>query len=485
MRDGIFAVMNVILRLSFYAAMLLVVPVLKLQAQQQIRVACLGASITHGSLLKNPARESFPAQLQTALGERYAVTNYGVPGATLLKRGDLPYHKTKEYQQALHSNPNLVIIDLGGNDSKLINRIYLDAYEADYREMIAACRALPSKPRIILLLPVPSFVTDSAGIWDPVIVNRIIPRVRNVAFTEKVEVLDLHALLIDKPDLFPDKIHPNLEGTTLMAKKIEAVIRQARDVGFNLPERMKVEGKIESYHGYECVVFTWKGRDCKIVKPKLANKEHRWIWRARFWGHEPQTEIALLELGFHVVYCDVAELLGNKEAVDTWNAFYDMLAQGGLHKKAVMEGMSRGAVYVYNWAAENPTRVACVYVDNPLLDLRWWPARQYRENAPDKTEWEAFKKNYGFSTDAEALVARVGPIDKVPQIVRGNYPMLHVCGDADEAVPIETNTLLFAEKVRAVKGNITVLIKPGFKHHPHSLPNPTPIVDFVLASMEK
>jgi hypothetical protein len=22
--------------------------------------------------------------------------------------------------------------------------------------------------------------------------------------------------------------------------------------------------------------------------------------------------------------------------------------------------------------------------------------------------------------------------------------------------------------------------KPGFKHHPHGLPNPTPIVDFIL-----
>jgi lysophospholipase L1-like esterase len=475
--------MNVIIRLLLCAAILLVVPVSMLHAQQQIRIACLGASITHGSLLENPARESFPAQLQTALGELYVVTNYGVPGATLLKRGDLPYHKTKEYQQALQHNPNLVIIDLGGNDSKLINRIYMDTYEADYREMIAAFRALPSKPRIILLLPVPSFVTDSAGIWDPVIVSRIIPRVRNVAFTENVELLDMHSILIDKPDLFPDKIHPNLEGTTLMSKKIAAVIRQERDAGFDLPARMKVGGKTGSYHGYECVEFSWKGRDCKVVKPKLANIEHRWIWRARFWGHEPQTEIALLELGFHVVYCDVAELLGNKEAVGAWNTFYEMLTNGGLHKKAVMEGMSRGAVYVYNWSAENPTRVACVYVDNPLLDLRWWPARQYRENTTDKAEWEAFKKDYGFSTDAEALTARVGPIDKVPQIVQGNYPMLHVCGDADEAVPIETNTLLFAEKVKSLNGDITVLIKSGFKHHPHSLPNPTPIVDFILASV--
>lgn len=264
--------MNVIIRVSLYIAVLLAMPLSILHAGPgKIRVACLGASITYGSLLEDPARQSFPAQLQTSLGGRYVVKNYGVPGATLLRHGDIPYHKTKEYQQALQDSPDLVIIDLGGNDSKLVNRIYLHEYEADYRAMIAAFKALPSAPRIILLLPAPSFVTDTAGIWDPVIVNRVIPRVRNVAFAEKVEVLDMHSILIDKADLFPDKIHPNLAGTTLMAKKIEAVIGQARDAGFDLTARMKVAGKTGAYHGYECVEFTWQGRDCKVVKPKLAN----------------------------------------------------------------------------------------------------------------------------------------------------------------------------------------------------------------------
>lgn len=58
--------------------------------------------------------------------------------------------------------------------------------------------------------------------------------------------------------------------------------------------------------------------------------------------------------------------------------------------------------------------------------------------------------------------------------------MLHVCGDADEVVPMEENTIPFEQKVKALKGDITVIHKPGFKHHPHSLPNPTPIVEFIV-----
>lgn len=34
-----------------------------------------------------------------------------------------------------------------------------------------------------------------------------------------------------------------------------------------------------------------------------------------------------------------------------------------------------------------------------------------------------------------------------------------------------------------MNGKITIIHKPGFKHHPRSLPNPTPIADFILNSV--
>ena len=44
--------------------------------------------------------------------------------------------------------------------------------------------------------------------------------------------------------------------------------------------------------------------------PKTAVEGRPWIWRARFFGHEPQADLALLEKGFHLTYCDVANLFG-------------------------------------------------------------------------------------------------------------------------------------------------------------------------------
>jgi lysophospholipase L1-like esterase len=189
------------------------------------KVACIGASITYGATVKNREQNSFPAQLQKYLGNTYAVENYGVSGCTLLRNGDAPYYKTNEYKEALRSNPDIVIIDLGGNDSKLINRSRINEYEEDYRAMIKSFTDLPSHPRIILLLPVVSFVTDTTGIWDPVIVKNIIPKIKNVAYQNKVEVLDMHVLLVNKPELMPDRIHPDAEGSRIMAKRIYRKIK--------------------------------------------------------------------------------------------------------------------------------------------------------------------------------------------------------------------------------------------------------------------
>ncbi|MFC0518360.1 GDSL-type esterase/lipase family protein [Mucilaginibacter angelicae] len=432
------------------------------------RITCIGASITYGATLPDPATQSYPAQLQKLLGKNWEVSNFGVSSATLLRKGDLSYWGTKAYQQALQSKPDVVFIDLGGNDAKLINRVHLDEYEHDYHDLVQSFAQLPSHPRIVLLLPIPSFQADTNQIYDRVIVNSIIPKLRNVGYNEHLEVIDMHSMFVNHESWMPDKIHPNLEGTAMTAKRLYDVVVQPRDNTFDVFSRMNQQFKESNFYGYPCAEFTFDNRDCKVVKPKWAAKGHPWVWRARFWGHEPQTDIALLEHGFHIVYCDVAELLGNNEAIGYWNDFYKMLNNAGLGKKAVLEGMSRGGIYMYNWAAANPNKVACTYADNALLDLKYWP------------DSAILKKDFNLTYAGQIGSLKVSPIDKVSQIVKGNFPMLHLSADDDEAVDPSKNTLLFEQKVKDLGGSITVIHKPGFKHHPHSLPNPAPIVEFIL-----
>lgn len=451
----------------------------------QVRVACIGNSITYGYGLDNREKNSYPSRLSNLLGDDYIVKNFGLNGATLLRKGDIPYLETKEFKEAREFNPNIVFIELGTNDSKKQNRVYMDNFINDYMTLIESFRILKSNPRIILLIPPPVFYTpDTMNISNKIITDSIIPKIRECAYKKNVEVINLNNIFIDSILYFPDLLHPNSSGAAIIAKRCFETLKIDKG-NFDILHNLKLEGVRSNYYGYECFDFNFENNPCKIVKPKVTAKGNPWIWKARFWGHFPQTELALLERGFHLVYCDVADLFGNDTAVKRWNNFYNFIQTGGLNKKAILMGLSRGGLIVYNWAVENPEKISCIYVDAPVLDIKSWPGRFYPYGGSSEETWEKCKKAYGLKSDEEAKDAKVSPVDKAGRIAKMNAPMLHIIGMADKTVPPEFNSLPFADKIRQAGGSIQVIEKPGVGHHPHSLANPTPIIDFILKSMEK
>ena len=93
-------------------------------------------------------------------------------------------------------------------------------------------------------------------------------------------------------------------------------------------------GKKSDWQDFDRYDFKVDGRRCWVVTPRAAAEGRPWIWRARFFGHEPQADIALLNEGFHLAYCDVAGLFGSPQAVKHWNAFYKVMTeQHGLAKR--------------------------------------------------------------------------------------------------------------------------------------------------------
>ena len=55
-------------------------------------------------------------------------------------------------------------------------------------------------------------------------VEGVIPNVRALAKRKGLPVIDLYTALSDKPEMFPDKIHPNAAGAKVMAETVEAAI---------------------------------------------------------------------------------------------------------------------------------------------------------------------------------------------------------------------------------------------------------------------
>lgn len=195
-------------------------------AQQHIKVACIGNSITYGYGLPDRNTQSYPAQLQKMLGESYEVRNFGKPGATLLNKGHLPYTKQKEYREAIDFAGDIVIVHLGINDTDPRNwPNYRDDFVKDYVTLINSFQNANPEARILIALmtPIsdrhPRFLSGTRD-WH----GDIQLAIEKVALYTGVQLIDFYTPLHPYPFMLPDAVHPNREGASIMAQTVCSAI---------------------------------------------------------------------------------------------------------------------------------------------------------------------------------------------------------------------------------------------------------------------
>ncbi len=238
-------------------------------------------------------------------------------------------------------------------------------------------------------------------------------------------------------------------------------------------------GTKTTWSGFDRYDFTVDGKPVLVVVPKEAAPGRPWVWHGEFFGHKPAPDIALLGRGFHIVHMSLPDMLGAPEAVAHWAALHrELTEKHHLSKKPALVGLSRGGLYVYNWASAHPDKVSCIYGDAPVCDFKSWPGGKGKGPGSAR-DWKLVMERYGFKTEAEALAYPGNPVDRLAPLAKAKVPLLHVYGDADEVVPWDENTGVVAERYRKLGGKITLIAKPGVKHHPHGLDDPTPIVEFI------
>ena len=468
----------------FFIITLCLMAILDVQAQK-IKIACVGNSITHGAGINNNQQNSYPAQLQALLGEEYEVRNFGVSATTVLCDSKLPYVKTDKYRESLEYNPDIVFIKMGTNAVANRNTEFLHKFDEEYRKFVDTYRNLPSKPQVILLTPIRSFFTKDHP--DALIEKEVIPVIHQTAYERGLDIINLHNLFGNEWEeyLMPDRLHPSSIGAHRIALKLYNYLALESTKESNVVKNFALKPVKEfSFHGYKGYEYDNNGVKYYIVEPYHTAKGNPWIWRARFWGHEPQVDIELLEQGFHLTYCEVGDLFGNAEAIERWDNFYKLATKAGLSKKAVLEGMSRGGLIVYNWAARNTDKVACIYADAPVMDIMSWPIGYGRKDNNGRNI-DAMMKAYGFTTEAQAEAWAHNPIDHAKKMAKSGIAMLHVVGDDDTGVPVADNTSVFEKRLAEYGYDLTVIHKPGVGHHPHSLNNPEPIVSFILKATNR
>ncbi len=190
-----------------------------------IRVACIGDSITEGAGAEDG--KSYPSQLQQLLGDSWQVRNYGVGARTLLNKGDFPYTKEKAYQDALKFEPHIVIIMLGTNDTKPQNWKHQAEFTENYTQLVKSFLALESKPKVYLCRPCPVIGEGNFDITEKNL-QQAIKQIDALVIEMKLGMIDMYAALVRKPELIPDRVHPDTQGAAEMAKTAFTVLTGKR-----------------------------------------------------------------------------------------------------------------------------------------------------------------------------------------------------------------------------------------------------------------
>ena len=192
-----------------------------------IRIACVGDSITYGYGVKPWPEASYPAQLGVLLGKNYCVNNFGYSGRTAAGHGDLPYTREKLFQKSLGFHPDIVILMLGTNDTKPINWKGAEAFCESLRRIIRAYQDLPENPTILLVTPLPAFSSDF-GIDGGRLKHEIRQSMKTAAEAENTSFLDLFPILDGHPEWFFDGIHPNADGAKVIAETVFHCIKEMK-----------------------------------------------------------------------------------------------------------------------------------------------------------------------------------------------------------------------------------------------------------------
>ena len=200
----------------------------------QIKVACVGDSITYGHGISNWPENNYPSVLQRLLGDGYHVRNFGVSGRAVQDTSDQPYRALQQYQDSLAYDADIVVFMMGSNDTKPENWFGEDAFKTALLDLLDDYTQGDKKPVVyICTTPACFFTEDSEGeltSFDlrPAYAETIAGIVREAADEMGYPVIDIHTLTKENPQWFEkDGVHPNNDGASGIAKAVyEAIAKE-------------------------------------------------------------------------------------------------------------------------------------------------------------------------------------------------------------------------------------------------------------------
>ncbi len=204
------------------------------------------------------------------------------------------------------------------------------------------------------------------------------------------------------------------------------------------------------------------GHTAFLISPKPERRVvgMPWVWYAPTLPGLPGAEETwmfqkFLDAGIAVAGIDVGESCGSPDGRAIFTSFYrELVAKGRFSRKPCLLARSRGGLMLYNWAVEHPESVGCIAGIYPVCDLRSYPGIDKAAGA------------YGMTPEQlSEVLARHNPVDRVESLAKAGVPVLHIHGDMDKVVPLESNSAELARRYRRFGGEMTLKVIEGQGHN--------------------
>lgn len=228
---------------------------------------------------------------------------------------------------------------------------------------------------------------------------------------------------------------------------------------------------MSKWNEFEMVNVQIAGRNAIIVCPEKPCG--KWALKTEYFDPFPAVQIELLNRGYYVAHIENKTRWYVPEDTEARIALAEYMQEHyGVSKKCVIIGMSCGGMQGMYMGALYPDYVSCLYLDAPVVDLLTCPARIEDMLAE-------FEVGTGILRD-KLPEYRDYQLTFVQKLAEKKIPMVLVSGDADSIVPFDENGILLKEAYEKAGCIIETYIKKGGDHHPHSLEDNSPIIDFIL-----
>ncbi|MBE6572725.1 MAG: alpha/beta hydrolase [Ruminococcaceae bacterium] len=217
------------------------------------------------------------------------------------------------------------------------------------------------------------------------------------------------------------------------------------------------------------------GREVIICHPEKPNG--KWALKTEYFWAFPEVQNILLEMGYYVAYIASKTRWHHPSDTDARAELAQYMSERfRVRKKCVIIGMSCGGMQGIYFASKYPELVSCLYLDAPVVNLLSCPGALGKSQADF---FDEFRQDMGMDI-VDLLGYRNHPLDHLQNLVDHNIPVMLVSGDSDTIVPYDENGKYIDEIYKKNGCTINTVIKKGGDHHPHSLVDNTPIIDFIV-----